>query len=78
MGDERLPAAAELLVFLPRVVPHGFTGGGEVRGLGLRSPPGFEEFFRGWGARPLDVEAMTRALAPYRAEFVGPPPAGSG
>jgi hypothetical protein len=41
-------------------------------------PAGLEEFFREWGTRPLDVEAMTQALAPYGVELVGPPPPPSG
>ena len=65
MGDERLPATAGSFVFLPRDVPHSFTvdGDGEARVLALASPPGVEEFFRGWGDRPLDVEAMAQAFA---------------
>jgi quercetin dioxygenase-like cupin family protein len=80
VGDERLPAAAGSFVFLPRDVPHSFTvdGDGEARVLQLCSPPGLEEFFREWGARPLDVEAMAQALAPYSVEIVGPPPISSG
>ncbi|MCA1701030.1 MAG: cupin domain-containing protein, partial [Actinobacteria bacterium] len=63
-------------VFLPREVPHSFTvdGDGEARVLHLSSPAGLEEFFRDWGERPLDAEAMARALAPYGVEFVGLPP----
>ena len=76
VGDERLPASAGSFVFLPREVPHSFTvdGEGEAHVLQLCSPPGVEEFFRDWGERPLDVDAMAQALAPYGVEFVGPPP----
>ena len=79
VGDERLAASAGSFVFLPRDVPHSFTvdGDGEARVLQLCSPPGLEEFFRAWGDRPLDVEAMAQALAPYEAELVGPPPRNS-
>jgi quercetin dioxygenase-like cupin family protein len=80
VGDERLAATIGAFVFLPRDVPHSFTvdGDGEARVLQLCSPPGVEEFFREWGDRPLDVEAMARALAPYGVEVVGPPPGSSG
>jgi quercetin dioxygenase-like cupin family protein len=80
VGDERLRATAGSFVFLPRDVPHSFTvdGDGEARVLQLCSPPGLEEFFRDWGDRPLDLEAMARALAPYGVEFVGPPPGSAG
>lgn len=79
VGDERLAATVGSFVFLPRDVPHSFTvdGDGTARVLQLSSPPGIEEFFRDWGARPLDVEAMAQALAAYGVEFVGPPPAHS-
>jgi quercetin dioxygenase-like cupin family protein len=80
VGDERLSATAGSFVFLPSDVPHSFTvdGDGEARVLQLCSPPGVEEFFRDWGDRPPDVEAMAQALAPYGVEFVGPPPGSSG
>jgi mannose-6-phosphate isomerase-like protein (cupin superfamily) len=76
VGAEQLVATAGSFVFLPRGVPHSFTvdEDGEVRVLQLCSPPGLEEFFRAWGSRPLDVEAMAEALAPYGVELVGPPP----
>ena len=79
VGDERLPATAGSFVFLPRDVPHSFTidGDGEARVLALSSPPGVEEFFRDWGDRPLDVEAMAQAFASYGMEVVGPPPSSS-
>lgn len=79
LGDERLAARAGSFVFLPRDVPHSFTvdGDGEARVLQLLSPPGMEEFFRAWGSRPLDVDAMAAELAPYGVEIVGPPPARS-
>ena len=75
VGGQRLPAAAGSFVFLPRDVPHTFTV--EARVLQLASPPGLEAFFLDWGDRPLDVEAMAQALAPYGVEFVGPPPGDS-
>lgn len=80
VGDQRLAATAGSFVFLPRDVPHTFTveGDGEARVLQLSSPPGLEDFFRQWGERPLDVEAMAQALAAYGVEFVGPPPGRSG
>ncbi len=76
VGEHRLPATAGSFVFLPRGVPHTFTvdGDGEARVLQLCSPPGLEQFFRDWGERPLDVEAMAQALAAYQVELVGPPP----
>lgn len=72
VGEQRLPAPAGSFVFLPREVPHGFTvdGEGEARVLQLCSPPGLEQFFREWGERPLEVEAMAQALARYGVEFV--------
>ena len=78
--DERLRATAGSFVFLPRDVAHSFTvdGDGEARVLSLSSPPGIEEFFRDWGDRPLDVEAMAQASASYGVELVGPPPSSSG
>lgn len=79
VGEQRLAAPPGSFVFLPRDVPHTFTvdGDGEATVLQLCSPPGLEEFFRDWGERPLDVEAMARALAAYEVELVGPPPAPS-
>lgn len=76
VAAERLVATAGSFVFLPREAPHTFTvdGGGEASVLQLCSPPGIEEFFREWGERTLDVDAMARALAPYAVEIVGPPP----
>lgn len=76
VGGERLPATAGSFVFLPRDVPHTFTvdGEGEASVLQLCSPPGLEEFFRDWGNRPLEAEAMAQALARYGVELVGPPP----
>lgn len=76
VGDERLHAPAGAFVFLPRGVPHGFTvdGTGVARVLQLCSPAGVERFFSEWGDRPLDVHAMSAALAPYGVEVVGPPP----
>lgn len=76
VGGELLPARTGAFVFLPRAVPHSFTvdGDGVARVLQLASPPGIERFFREWGERPLDVEAMARALEPYGVELVGPPP----
>ena len=80
IGKARFPATAGSFVFLPRGVPHSFTvdGNGEARVLQLSSPPGLEEFFREWAERPLDVEAMAQALAPYGVELLGPPPGGCG
>jgi len=77
VGEQRLQARTGSFVFLPRDVPHSFTvdGDGEAKVLQLSSPPGIEQFFRDWGERPLDVEAMAQALAGYGVDFVGPPPA---
>lgn len=76
VGEQRLPARTGSFVFLPRDVPHSFTvdGDGEAKVLQLASPPGIEQFFRDWGERLLDVEAMAQALAAYGVDFVGPPP----
>jgi quercetin dioxygenase-like cupin family protein len=80
VGARRLAATTGSFVFLPRDVPHSFTvdGDGTARVLQLCSPPGVEEFFREWGDRPPDVEAMAQALAAYGVEVVGPPPTSSG
>jgi mannose-6-phosphate isomerase-like protein (cupin superfamily) len=80
VGDERLAAPAGSFVFLPRDVPHTFTvdGSGVARVLQLCAPPGVERFFREWGDRPLDPQAMAAALEPYGVEIVGPPPAPTG
>lgn len=88
VGEETYEAGPGTFVFLPRDVPHSFTGETDVaRVLVLVVPGGFEEFFRtpqfSEPARtpelpppltgPPDVEALMAEMERYGCETVGPP-----
>ena len=86
IGDERVDATPGSWVFLPRGVPHGFAVRSEVaRTLLLISPGGLEGLFDRFSdpapertlpplpEGPPDVDALTRAMADYGIETVGPP-----
>jgi quercetin dioxygenase-like cupin family protein len=70
--------------FLPRNVPHSFvTGDAGAKVLEINTPGGFEQFHVEAGEpaldtripdpKEVDVAKLTAAIAPYEAEFVGPP-----
>ena len=82
-GPTTLVKAGES-VFLPRQVPHCFLTGPEgAKLLEINTPGGFEQFHVDAGiAAPEvrvpdptepDIPKLVEAIAPYEAEFVGPP-----
>ena len=82
-GPTTLVKAGES-VFLPRQVPHCFLTGPEgAKLLEINTPGGFEQFHVDAGieapevripdpTKP-DIPKLVEAIAPYEAEFVGPP-----
>ena len=71
-------------VFLPRQVPHCFLTGPEgAKLLEINTPGGFEQFHVDAGIEAPevripdptepDIPKLVEAIAPYEAEFVGPP-----
>ena len=82
-GPTTLVKAGES-VFLPRQVPHCFLTGPEgAKLLEINTPGGFEQFHVDAGIEAPevripdptepDIPKLVEAIAPYEAEFVGPP-----
>ena len=82
-GPTTLVKAGET-VFLPRQVPHCFLTGPEgAKLLEINTPGGFEQFHVDAGIEAPevripdptepDIPKLVEAIAPYEAEFVGPP-----
>jgi quercetin dioxygenase-like cupin family protein len=82
--DPAVTLRAGEATFLPRDVPHTFITGPEgARVLEINTPGGFEQFHVEAGEPALetripdpceaDVPKLVAAIAPYDAEFVGPP-----
>ena len=84
--DRIVAASPGAFVFVPRGVPHGFRiRSRTARFLDIRTPAGFEGFFRAAGdpaqasalppAGPPDVERLAAAAPHFGMTIVGPPPA---
>lgn len=82
-GETSVVKAGES-VFLPRQVPHCFLTGPEgAKLLEINTPGGFEQFHVDAGIEAPevripdptepDIPKLVEAIAPYEAEFVGPP-----
>jgi quercetin dioxygenase-like cupin family protein len=84
--DRTVDASAGAFVFVPSGVPHGFRVESETaRFLDIRTPSGFEGFFRAVGdpaqshelppAGPPDLDRLVEAAPRFGMQIVGPPPA---
>ncbi len=86
VGDEVVSASPGHFAFIPTGVPHGFTVRSETaRFLDIRTPGGFEGFFRAVSdpassatlppeATPADIERLVAAAPEWGMTIVGPPP----
>lgn len=86
LEDELLEAERGAFVFVPRGTPHGFrVSSATARFLDIRTPAGFEGFFRAVGdpapsrelppVGPGDPGPLVEAAPNFGMHIVGPPPA---
>jgi len=86
VGEQVIEASTGAFAFVPRGVPHGFCVRSETaRFLDIRTPAGFEGFFRAVGdpaqadalppAAPPDLDRLLAAAPEFGMTIVGPPPA---
>lgn len=85
VGDRTIDASAGAFAFVPRGTPHGFCVRSKTaRFLDIRTPAGFEDFFRACGEEPLadglqpperaNPERIAEVAPQFGMQIVGPPP----